>query len=99
MRTVFSAVYLFGFFLFMFIFLIVAVITAKHKISWVFYAVGVVWQFYSLSGLQRESVYTGTNTIPYWITYGFLIVLAAALIILRKRKTKEKDKEPKDSEV
>ena len=85
----FSAAQLFGYFLFMIVFMVIAIITAKRKISWVLYAIGVIWQYFSWSGLQREAADTGTDTIPYWITYGVLLVLAAVLIILKKKKAKE----------
>lgn len=84
----FSAAHLFGYFLFMIVFMVIAIITAKRKISWVFYAAGAIWQYFSLSGLQREAVYTGTDTTLYWITYGVLLILAAVLIILKKKKAK-----------
>lgn len=42
----FSAAHLFGYFLFMIVFMVIAIITAKRKISWVLYAIGVIWQYF-----------------------------------------------------
>ena len=75
-----------GYFLIMIIFMIIAIVTAKSKGAWIWYAIGVVLQLLSLSGNQKTAVMNGTDTTMHWVIYFALLIITAILIVKRYNK-------------
>lgn len=63
----------FGYFFVMIIFMVIAFITAKHKFSWVFYAIGAGLQLMSLIGNQKTASFYGISMTTHWLIYFFLL--------------------------
>ena len=79
----FNIASLFGYFLVMLIFMIIAIIVAKSKASWVLVAIGAGIQLFSLIGLQKQKEYVYMDTTPYWWTYAIILLVTAAVIVIR----------------
>lgn len=77
--------YYLGYFWFMLLFMIVAVMVAKTKGAWVVYAIGAVIQLMSLYGNQKTADLFGIDMTTPWVIY-FLILLVTALVIVRRLK-------------
>lgn len=75
-----------GYFLIMLIFMIIAIVTAKGKSAWVWYAIGAILQLLSLSGNQKVATMNGTDTTIHWIVYFALLIVTAILIVKRYNK-------------
>ena len=76
-----------GYFLIMTIFMIVAILTAKKKTAWIWYAIGAVVQLLSLSGNQITANINETDMTMYWIIYFCLLIATAIIIVARYNKT------------
>ena len=74
----------FGYFLIMNIFMLIAALTAKHKSSWVFYAIGAGLQFMSMMGNQKTANFYGTSMTTYWFIYVILLCVYWFVIISRR---------------
>ena len=75
-----------GYFLFMIICMIIAIVTAKGKGAWIWYAIGAILQLISLSGNQKAAAMNGTDTTMHWIFYFALLIITAPLIVKRHNK-------------
>lgn len=75
-----------GYFLIMIIFMIIAIVTAKGKGAWVWYAIGAILQLLSLSGNQKAAAMNGTDTTMHWIAYFALLIITAILVVKRYHK-------------
>lgn len=75
-----------GFFLIMIVFMIVAIINAKKKTAWIWYALGSTLQLLSLLGNQKSANYYGDNTTVEWIIYFGLLIVSAILIVNKYNK-------------
>lgn len=75
-----------GYFLIMIVFMIVAIVTAKGKSAWIWYAIGAILQLLSLFGNQKAAAANGTDVTMYWIIYFVLLVITAILIVTRYSK-------------
>jgi hypothetical protein len=80
----FNLATMFGYFLILIICSIVAILTAKLKVSWAFLVAGAGIQLASLIGLQKNANATYLNTTPYWWTYAIIILLTLAIMVIRK---------------
>ena len=67
-----------GYFLIMIIFMIIAIVTAKGKGAWIWYAVGAIFQVVPMLGNQKAAM--------YWIVYFALLIITAILIVKRYNK-------------
>ena len=110
----YKTAYIIGGFIPMITFMIVAILTAKRKISWVFYAAGGIFQFLSLSGelvdIRRHSyipnidMYKAAN-LRDWIISAVLMIVFAILIKRRALKLEIKARQeyeaahPIDAEI
>ena len=83
MFFIYELFYYLGYFWFMLLFMIVAIIVARTKGAWAFYAIGAVIQLMSLYGKQKTADLLGIDMTTPWIIY-FLILLVTALVIVRK---------------
>lgn len=72
-----------GYFLIMIIFMIIAIVTAKGKGAWIWYAIGAVLQLLSLFGNQKAAAANGTDATMHWIIYFVLLAVTAILIVTR----------------
>ena len=77
-----------GYFLIMIIFMIIAIVTAKFKGAWIWYAIGAILQLLSLSGNQKVAAMNGTDTTMHWIVYFALLIITAILIVKRYNKAR-----------
>ena len=75
-----------SYFLIMIIFMIIAIVTAKGKSGWIWYAIGAILQLLSLSGNQKVATMNGTDTTMHWIIYFALLIITAILIVKRYNK-------------
>lgn len=85
-----------GYFIIFIIFSIFAIVFAKKKFSWLLYLIGTLITLLSLWGNQKSSLYR--DMTPYWGI--FVVLLAASLILILKRKyssPKEKSKKRENS--
>ena len=84
---------LIGYFGVMIIFMSAAIATAKSKFGWIWYFVGAGIQLISMMGNQKAANANGGNITVYWIVYAVILVVAAAIILLRynrhNRKTRD----------
>lgn len=80
-----------GYFFFLIFNLVIAIICAKKKTAWIWYAIGAIRNLFSLIGNQR--VYSargnGSATVVHWIIYFALLIGAAVIIIARYKKAKK----------
>ena len=76
----------FGYFLIMIIFMVIAIVTAKGKGAWIWYAIGAILQLLSLSGNQKVATMNGTDTTMHWVVYFALLIITAILIVKRYNK-------------
>ena len=75
-----------GYFSIMIIFMIIAILTAKGKRAWIWYAIGAILQLLSLLGHQKAAAMNGTDTTMHWIVYFALLIITAILIVKRYNK-------------
>lgn len=75
-----------GYFLIMIIFMVVAIVTAKSKAAWIWYAAGAVLQLVALIGNQIAANINGIDTTLRWIVYFGLLILTAILVVKRYNK-------------
>ncbi len=75
-----------GYFLIMIIFMIIAIVTAKGKGAWIWYAIGAILQLLSLAGNQKVAAMNGTDITMHWIIYFALLIITAILIVKRYNK-------------
>ena len=75
-----------GYFLIMIVFMIIAIITAKGRGAWIWYAIGAILQLLSLSGNQKAAVMNGADATIHWIVYFALLIITAILIVKRYNK-------------
>lgn len=75
-----------GYFSIMIIFMIIAIVTAKGKGAWIWYAIGAILQLLSLSGNQKVAAMNGTDTTVHWVVYFALLIITAILIVRRYNK-------------
>ena len=75
-----------GYFLFMTIFMVVAIFTAKSKTAWIWYAIGAGVQLLGLLGNQTTANENGTDITGYWIVYIGLLLISAKIIDSRYKK-------------
>lgn len=85
-----------GYFLIMIIFMIVAIVTAKGKGAWIWYAIGAILQLLSLSGNQKVAAVNGTDTTMHWVVYFALLIITAVIVV--KRYNKASASSDKDNE-
>ena len=85
-----------GYFLIMIIFMIVAIVTAKGKGAWIWYAIGAILQLLSLSGNQKVAAVNGTDTTMHWVVYFALLIITAVIVV--KRYNKASTSSDKDNE-
>ena len=78
-----------GFFLIMIVFMIVAIVRAKNGNPWIWYAIGVVLQLLSLSGLQRQYSAFGMGSALSGVWGVFFVIAIITLFIILARKNKE----------
>ncbi|MBQ7125231.1 MAG: hypothetical protein IJO00_02595 [Clostridia bacterium] len=76
-----------GYFLIMIIFMVIAIVTAKGKGAWIWYAIGAILQLLSLSGNQKVAAVNGTDTTMHWIVYFALLIITAVIVVKRYNKT------------
>jgi hypothetical protein len=72
----------------MIIFMVVAIVVAKSKIAWIFYAIGAILQLMSLAGNQKIASVNGTDITLDWIVYFFLLIVVAIIMIARYNSKK-----------
>lgn len=75
-----------GFFWFMIIFLVLAVVFAKSFARWILYGIGSGFTFLSLLGRQRSVSFFGGNIDNLWAIYIILLAVGAFLIVYRRNK-------------
>ena len=77
-----------GYFLFMIIFMVIAIVRAKDGKPWIWYTIGVALQLMSILGLQqRYSAFGAQNALTgTWITFFVIALICAVVIIIRKEK-------------
>ena len=66
--------------------MIIAIVTAKGKGAWIWYAVGAIFQLVPLLGNQKAAAMNGTDTTMHWIVYFALLIITAILIVKRYNK-------------
>ena len=78
-----------GYFLFMLLFMLVALIRAKKGNPWIWYFIGATIQLVSLIGLSRNPFY---STGKLWIIYIVILIMVAVSIgiIVSKREQQSK---------
>ena len=75
-----------GYFLFMIIFMSIAIATAKSKAAWIWYVIGAGIQLLALLGNQKTANVNGTETSGDWIFYVVLLFITAVIIDRRYKK-------------
>lgn len=81
-----------GSFLIMTVFMIIAIINAKKKTAWIWYAIGSAFQLLSLLGSQKNAIYTGENFTVDWIIYLVLLIGSAILVINKHNSSETRNK-------
>ena len=88
-----------GYFMIMIIFMILAIIKARRKSTWVYFFSGAVLQLIALIEDQKSGTLTGT----VWMAYIILLLVFAVLIILVQKKAnnvnRSKKRQLKDSDT
>ena len=76
-----------GYFLIMIIFMIIAIIRAKNGKPWIWYAIGVGLQLFSLIGLtMRYRAYGAASALGgTWIAFFAIAVFSAIIIVAQKQ--------------
>ena len=74
-----------GYFLVMIAFMVIAILIAKHKASWLVYVAGAGIQLLSLIGNQMTANMLGISIAPRWIIYIVLLIVAALIIDKRQK--------------
>lgn len=76
-----------SYFLVMIVFMIIAIIIAKHKsAAWCCYGIGAGLQLLSLIGNQKTANFYGTSMTTYWVIYFVLLAISAMIIVDRYEK-------------
>ena len=88
MAFIYDLGYIFGNFFLMIAFMIIAMLSGKSKSAWIWYFVGAVIQYMSLSGMEITASEQGTNTNMFWITYFVLLAVTAIVILIRYFKNR-----------
>ena len=76
-----------GYFSLMIIFMTVAILTAKSRTAWIWYAIGAGIQLFALLGNQKVANINGTDTTLYWVIYLGLLLTTARIIDVRYKKS------------
>ena len=88
--------YYFGYFLFMIIFMLVAISKAKSKRAWIWYAIGAFVQLIPMYGNQVEANMNGVDETLDWIVYFGLLIITAIVVNARYKKTIASNNEKQD---
>ncbi len=79
--------YYIGLNLYMIIFMVIAIATAKRTSSWIWYSIGAIIQLIALYGGHLNN----NNSALDWIIYFILLLVTASIVVTRSHKKEEQE--------